>query len=132
MSLALFFFGSAFGIIVSIIYVILTVNKGGSDAGKYALDLDNFDPFEPICNNKNSTNWEQIEVCPDCLNKVCYDEVISHICKSCGNAEMDFKYAARRKIVRDGKWVEQLRIGKKHYLDKKQINKSDFEVKKND
>lgn len=123
-----FFFGTAFGMFVSAIFGYIIWPKENIN-DKYALDLDNFDPFEPICNNKNSTNWKQTEVCPHCLNKVSHDEIMAHICKTCGNAKMNFSYATYRHIVRDGKWVEQLRIGSRHYLDKKEIRKHDFEVK---
>lgn len=57
------------------------------------------------------TNWDHDRVCRHCLKSSTHKEFMTNICLGCGTNESSiFKYVAIRKIVKDGVWVEQMRL----------------------
>lgn len=81
--------------------------------------VDNKDPLEGKCDGLSSTIWESDCVCTRCLSFVSHKEEMTGICLSCGE-RFNFTRGsvATRVIMHKGKWVRQLNLNGKIYLDK--------------
>ncbi len=86
--------------------------------------VDDKDPLEGKCNGLSSTSWESDYVCEHCLSFVSHEEKMTGICLSCGE-RFDFTKGsvATRVIMYKGKWVRQLNLNGKIYLNKVLFNK---------
>ena len=80
------------------------------------------DPHDNFCEEGLATEWERLDYgcCPHCITPLTRRQWMSDVCLTCGNT---FKYyltqAITRQIKRQGVWVEQIRMGRTNYINRK-------------
>lgn len=81
--------------------------------------VEDKDPLERKCDGLSSTSWVSDHVCEHCLSFASHEEKMTGICLSCGERFFFPKGAvATRIIMYKGKWIRQLNLNGKIYLDK--------------
>jgi hypothetical protein len=81
--------------------------------------VEDKNPLERKCDGLSSTSWVSDHVCEHCLSFVTFEEQLTGICLSCGERFFFPKGAvATRIIMYKGKWVRQLDLNGKIYLNK--------------
>lgn len=81
--------------------------------------VEDKDPLERKCDGLSSTSWASDCVCEHCLSFVSHEEKMTDICLSCGERFFFPKgTVATRIIMYKGKWVRQLDLNGKIYLNK--------------
>lgn len=84
--------------------------------------LEDYDYTNNLCEGDNVTTWEHDTVCKTCLKSSTHQEYMTQICLGCGTKHeciSDFKSVAIRNIVKDGKWIEHMKLYNNHIFDRK-------------
>ena len=63
-----------------------------------------------------SSRWSHVRACTECHSPVGHQEFMTQICLSCGQEMSQLPFdAAMRKIVRNGKWTQTIRVKNVEY-----------------
>lgn len=66
--------------------------------------------------SKTSTKWKHTYCCSECNAPIKHEEFMTKVCLTCGQLMCEFsKSGALRRIVKDGKWIQTIKIGNDEY-----------------